>query len=134
MTDTDISLPPEWTEKRDKGQHGTAVIEYQHETADDTIFIISILPKIADEGFKLRLSAIERTSAPIRHDYPVQEYDTFGDAVKGAESFIEIFSNQIQEGSILSADLQTEAIHEIIKTFRGEQTFSSIRCLLRRLL
>ncbi|WP_336331022.1 hypothetical protein [Haloarcula sp. CGMCC 1.2071] len=132
MTDTDIGLPAEWTRKREEAQHSTAVVEYQHETADDTTFVVSVMSKTADEGFKLRLSTINRTSTHVRHDYPVDEYDTVDDAVAGAQSFIEMFSQRVQEGSISAADPEIEAIRGTIEAFRGERVFPSIGRLLRR--
>ncbi|MFC4407932.1 hypothetical protein [Haloarchaeobius iranensis] len=133
MTDTDIALPAEWTKKREEAQHRTAVVEYQHETAEDTTFVVSVLSKPADKGFKLRLSAINRTSTHVRHNYPVEEYDTVDDAMEGAQSFIEMFSQRVQEGSVSAADPELEAVRETVETFRGEQIFPSIGRLLRRL-
>lgn len=132
MTDTDITLPAEWTKKREETQHSTAVVEYQHETADETTFVVSVMSNTADEGFNLRLSTINRTSTHVRHDYPVDEYDAIDDAVEGAQSFIEMFSQRLQEGSISSTDPEIEAIRETIETFRGDRVFPSIGRLLRR--
>jgi hypothetical protein len=54
------------------------------------------------------------------------------DAVAGAQSFIEMFSQRIQEGSISAADPEIEAIRETIEAFRGERAFPSIGRLLRQ--
>lgn len=126
VTDTDIDLPAGWAEKRDGSERGTAVVEYHCETADDTTFVVSVMPKTADEGFKLRLSTINSTSTHVRHDYPIDEYDAVEDVVEGAESFIEMFSQRLREGSISSAEPQIEAIRETIQAFKGNRVFRSI--------
>lgn len=133
MTETETDLPAEWIEKPDEAQRGPAIVEYQHETADETTFIVSVMPKTADEGFKLRLSTINPTSTHVRHDYPVEEYETQAAAVEGAESFIEEFSQRVREGSISSADPEIDAIRETIQAFKGNRLFPSIGRLLRRL-
>lgn len=132
MTDTDIALPAEWTKKPEETQHNTAVVKYQHKTAEDTTFVVSVMSKSAERGFKLQLSVINRTSQHVRHDYPIDDYDAVEDAVEGAQSFIEIFSQRLQEGSISSADPEIEAIRETIETFGGNRVFPSIERLLRR--
>lgn len=121
MTDTDIDLPGEWTEKSDDTRPDPVIIEYQHETTDEIRFIVSVMPQSAEEGFKLRLSTITPTSTHVvRHDYRVDEYDTPDAAVTGAESFIQEFSQRLRAGSISSADPEIEAIRDTIQAFRGK--------------
>lgn len=133
MTNVEIDLPSSWTERSDETQHGSALVEYQHETGDKTMFIVSVLPRTADDkGYKLYLSTINPTSIHVRHDYPIEDYDSLEDAVDGAESFIEQVSHRLQDGSISSADPTIEEIRTTIQAFTDDQLFPSFRCLLRR--
>lgn len=132
MTNIETDLPVGWTEKSDDTRRDPAIVEYQYETADDTRFIVSVMPQTAKEGYKLRLSTINPTSTHVRHDYPVDEYDAVEDAVEGAESFIDELSQRLQEGSISSADPEIEAIGDTIQAFRGNRLFPSVGQLLRR--
>lgn len=131
-TETGITLPAAWTAKRDAAQRGAAVIEYQRETSGETKFIVSVMPDAADEGFELWFSTIDRTSTRVRHDYPVEEYDVLEDAVEGAESFIEMFSQRLREGSVSALDPEHDGIRDTIRAFSGDRTFPSIGRLLRR--
>ena len=129
---TNISIPAAWTKKREEGRYSAAVVEYHHEIADEALFVVSVIPKTDDEKFELRLLAINRTSTHVRHDYPIDEYDTVEDAVEGAESFIGMFSQRLAEGSLSSSDPQIEAIRETITTFRGDRSLPTFGRLLRR--
>lgn len=132
VTNTDIDLPAEWIEKSEETQRGSAIVECQHETATETTYIVSVIPQTANKGFKLRLSTINPSSTHVRHDYPIEEYDTREDAVEEAESFIEEFSQRLQEGYISSADPEIEAIRDTIQAFKGNRLFPSIGRLFRR--
>jgi quercetin dioxygenase-like cupin family protein len=132
VTKGDSGLPPEWTERHDETRHGAAVVEYQHETADETTFIVSVTPRTDTGEFTLRLSTIDPASTHVRHDYPVDEYDTVEEAAEGAESFVETLSQRLRAGSISSADPNIDAIRETIQAFRGNRGFPSVRQLLRR--
>ncbi|WP_152420653.1 hypothetical protein [Halorubrum tebenquichense] len=129
---TNIGIPTAWTKKREEGRYSAAVVEYHHEIADETLFVVSVIPKIDDGKFELRLLAINRTSTHVRHDYPIDEYDTVEDAVEGAESFIEMLSQRLAEGSLSPSDPQIEAIRETITTFRGDRSLPTIGRLIRR--
>jgi hypothetical protein len=132
MTNTNTELPEEWTKKPEEDGYSTGIFEYQRETADETTFVVSVISKTDNEEVRLRLSTIDRTSAHMRHDYLVDEYETVEDAVEGAQSFIDMFSQWLQDGSISSTNPEIEAINEIIETFRGEQALPLIGRLLRR--
>lgn len=132
MTNIEIDLPADWSEKNHETQRSVAVVEYQHKTVKKNTFIVSVLPRPDNEGYRLRLSTINPTSTHIRHDYPVDEYDTVEDAVEEAESFIEQFSQRLRDGFVSSADPEIEAIQDTIQAFTGNQLFPSIQRLFRR--
>ncbi|WP_049936724.1 hypothetical protein [Haloplanus natans] len=71
-------------------------MEYQHETTDETAFVLSITSRTDTGEFALRLSTIDPASTHVRHDYPVDEYDTVEEAAEGAESFVETLSQRLQ--------------------------------------
>lgn len=132
-TTVEIELPEEWGEQYDETQCGSAIVPYQHEAVAETTFIVSVLPRTANGGgYKLWLSTINPTSTPVRHDYPVDEYDSLDGAVDGAESFIAQFSQRVRDGAISTVDPKIEAIRETIQTFTGDRLFPSFRRLLRR--
>lgn len=85
MGETDIELPEKWVRKSDEAQCSTAIVEFELETTDGTTFIVSVMPKTADESFELRLSTINSTSTPTqtRHNYPIAEYDELERALRG---------------------------------------------------
>lgn len=66
-----------------------------------------------------------RAPTPV-FEYTVAEYDTLAEAIQGAESFIQEFSQQLEEGAISPADPEIEAIQETIYVFRGQHHTSFI--------
>jgi len=132
MTNIEADLPVGWTEKRNDTRRDPTIVEYQHETADETRFIVSVTPQTAEEGYRLRLSTINPTSTHVRHDYPVDEYDAIDNAVEGGESFIDELSQRLQEGSISPVDPQFKSIRDTIQAFRGNRLVPLISRLLRR--
>ncbi|MFC7010121.1 hypothetical protein [Halalkalicoccus salilacus] len=77
MQDVEIEHPAGWTEQTESTHRTAARIEYKYETADETIFIVSILPKaVGTEEFQLRFSTINVTATHVRHDYPIDSYES----------------------------------------------------------
>lgn len=132
MTDVEIDLPAGWTELSDEKQDGSALVAYQYGTGEETTFIVSILPRVGERGYMLRLSTVDRTSTHVRHDYPVEEYDSLEVAVDGAESFLEHISQRLREDSMPAADPDIEAMRETIQAFTENRRFPAVRRLLRR--
>jgi hypothetical protein len=62
MIEFDIELPAEWTKRTEDNQHRIPVAEYQYTTAEDTTFIVSILPQADAKRYTLRLSTITLTA------------------------------------------------------------------------
>jgi hypothetical protein len=133
MIEFDIELPSEWAKRTGDNQHRIPVTEYQYTTAEDTTFIVSILPQANTKRYKLRLSTITLTAKAthVRHEYPVEAYETRADAVDGAESFIEYISVQLYEGTVSQDDPEMEEILGTIQDFTGDRPFLSIRRLVR---
>lgn len=133
MPDVELEPPSDWTEYVDTTQPDSALVEYQYDSDDETTFIVSVLRRTTgDAGYQLTLSTITRTPARIRHDYPIDEYETLEEAVSGAESFLEQFSRRLRDGSISSHDPTIKEIEDTIQAFTAERQFSSVRRFLRR--
>lgn len=124
MTEREIDPPPAWNERPGSEQRDSMLFEYQHETGDETAFIVSVLDRSADsEEYELRLSTIDRPSSHYRHDYPVDEYDSRSAAIAGGEACMEHVLHQLETGRISSEDPDVEEIRSTIGT-SGESTRS----------
>lgn len=133
MPDVDIELPAGWIERTESTHRAAARIEYEYETADETIFIVSILPKTIGTGeFQLRFSTIDLTATHVRHDYPIDDYESLEAAVDDAESFIEVFSQRLWNGSISSVHPEMDAIRDTIQSYSSTSLRSSFQRLLWR--
>lgn len=131
MTDIDIDLPADWTERANETQRASALVEYQHTTDDQTKFIVTLLKPASDDGdYRLRLSIVNTTSAHVRHDYPVDEYDTREVASAATEAFIECLDRRLAEGAISPADPEIDEIRNTIADFTGVRLFPSVRQLI----
>lgn len=131
MTELDIDLPPDWTAQSTDALSGGAMAEFQRTSSTGTRFIVTVRRPSDVEGYKLRFSTIVPGSRQIRHDYPVQEYETRTDAFEGAEAFIEHVSTRIREGSLSSDDPTIEATRATIRNFTDPRPFASVRKLVR---
>lgn len=101
MTESDLDLPAGWAGVSDEYQRKPRVAAYQHQPTEATAFLVTI----ADEGaspnqYRVRLSTVNIASKYVRHDYPVDGYDTRDAAFDAAESFVEHVHEHLQEGSI----------------------------------
>lgn len=128
MADFEINLPPEWTERTGEKHRDPAVVECKHTTADDVTFVASVVPRADRKAYNLHLLTIDPT--PARRDYPVKEYGSRKAALAGTESFVEHLSHQLQNGSISSANPETEEIREALREFSDDRLFPSIQRLI----
>lgn len=134
MTDLDIDPPEGWSVHRPDDQRETVLIEYRRQTAGRMTFVVSIREWARDtDGYKLRLSAINPTVTHLHHNYPVDEYDSKAEAVAGAESFIEHFSDRLREGSVSTTEPQIEEIRRAIREFTDGGLFSTVQRFVHRL-
>lgn len=133
MTEFEIELPPGWSEHSEESQRRSTVAKYQYTTAADTRFVVSLLKHPSNtDGYKLRLSTIIPLPTHVRHDYPVEEYDTRADAFEGVESFLEHISVQLHDGSVSHDEPRIEEIRGMIQDFTDTCLLSSIRQLVCR--
>lgn len=72
-----------------------------------------------DKGYQVRLSTITRTSTKVRHDYPVEEYNSGAMAMTGAVSFIDHFTGRLREGSVSKTEPKVNIVRETIQDFTG---------------
>lgn len=114
MPNVALELPSGWTEQRDETLHGPAIVEYRHETEENTIFIVSVLPTTTDgKRFKLRLSTINPTSSHIHHSYLIDDYDSLEEALDEAEMFIKMFSKRLQKQYGMFRELEIARLLEL---------------------
>lgn len=111
------TLPPGWTRDCESGVDRTEVV-YRYETDSQTKFVVSV--RHDESAYTLHLSTIDPSSTHIRHDYPVTTYDTVEAARSGAESFLTMVTEEVQEGRISAVDPGIDEIRRTIDEFNGE--------------
>lgn len=131
VTDLEIELPPDWEVRSSDARTGETLAEFQRESPAGTRFVVAIRRPSDVAGYELRFSTIVPGSRQMRHDYPVEEYETRTDAFEGAEAFIEHVSTRIREGSLSSDDPTIEATRAAIRDFSDPRPFSALRRLVR---
>lgn len=94
-----IAPPSEWYERPNGRRDGEVIQEYEYDPTRETTFLVSLVRRSAREMYELRLTVIDLQSTRLRHDYPVDEYDSREAAVAGAESFIDHLSERFREGN-----------------------------------
>lgn len=134
MTDFEIDVPGTWQDRSEASQQTNVIAEYQRETSETTTFIVSVArPPGIKEEYELRVSTVNLTSTHLRHDYPVERYESRTDAIGGTESFLEQLSRQLRGGSISSDDPEMEEIRAAIRDVTGNRSFLPVRRLVRRI-
>lgn len=134
MTDIDIDTPSAWRRHSDEEKSDSAIVEYERKTADGMTFIVSVSQRTVDtEEYLLHLSTINPRSTPVRHDYPIEEYETREEAITEAEAFIQHLSRQLHTGAVSSADPTIDEIQEMIQEFTDAGFFPPLHHLVRRL-
>lgn len=134
MAEIDLKLPQEWTERSVDEGGEQAVAKYHYETAEKTTFIVAVTQQASDPGkYKVRLSTISPTSTPVRHDYPVQEYETLSEAVEGTQSFLNQIASRLDNDEISRDDPSIEEIRSVIRDFSTGDGLLPVRRLIQRL-
>lgn len=131
MSNAEGGLPAEWTRTSDDRARDPAVVEYQYETPNGTRFVVSVMPQNVEQGYKLRLTTINPTSRHVRHEYPIDEYDTLEAATEEAELFIDGLTQGLRSGSISSTNPDIMSMRSAIQAFRENRSVSSISRVLR---
>lgn len=133
MSDPTVELPEGWHRHR-RDDRDDAIVEYRHETGENTTFVVSVRrrPDPSDR-YELRLSTIDPGADHVRHDYPVETYETRTDALTDAESFVELLTSRLESGSVSATHPGIDEIRRAIDDFANESLLSPVRGLIHRL-
>ncbi|MBO4248994.1 hypothetical protein IL252_14325 (plasmid) [Halomicrobium sp. IBSBa] len=104
---------------------------FQYQSPNDTTFIVAVQQPEEIDGYQLRLSTVVPGSKQIRHDYPVQTYETQAAALAGAEDFIEQLSTRFRDGSLSRDSPSIEATQAAVRDFADHRPFPLFRRLVR---
>lgn len=133
MPEPDLDLPAGWSRVDDDYQRESHVAGYQHQPTESTTFLVSITDEAASPNqYKLRLSTVNIASKYVRHDYPVDVYETRDAADDAAAAFIEHVDDYLKHGALSAVDPDLEETRAMIAEFTGNPLFPEIRRLYRR--
>lgn len=123
------SLPEGWA-KPTPDESGRERNQFRLNAEDGATFLVWVIERGEDEPFQIRLTTISDDGDRVRHDYPIDVYDSREAAIAGAESFVARLDWQRREGRLSDDDPTVEDVQRFIVEFVG----LSIGVRLRRFL
>lgn len=129
MTAPHDSLPEGWS-KTTADESGRERYQFRLNQADGATFLVWVIERGETEPFQTRLTTISNAGNRIRHDYPIDAYDSKETALAGAESYVDQLDSRIRHRSISDDDPSVEDVQRSIDEFTG----LSIGTRLRRFL
>ena len=129
MTASDDSLPEGWS-KTTADESGRERYQYRLNEEVGATFLVWVIEGGEDEPFQIRLTTISDDGNRVRHDYPVDTYDSKETALAGAESFVDRLDSERRAGGISDDDPSVEDAQRLIDEFTG----LSVGTRLRRFL
>lgn len=110
--DGNWSVSPE--ERRSASELRRLRLEYD----DEATFLVWIHERDdPSEPFQLRLATISQTDDRVRHDYPVESFETGVAAFEALDEFTDVVETCVREGSLSSDDPSVETVQVIIDEF-----------------
>lgn len=125
MTSVDVDLPSEWRVQRPTAESG-APTTFRYRTSTGTRFIVAVARDPTDEtSYTLHLST--ETPTNVRHDYPVDSFDSREAALSAAESFMPYLTARVRQDKLSASDPSIDAVQESISSFRDDSLLESLR-------
>ena len=118
MTDDGDGLPEGWSKTR-ADEAGRERYQFQLDQADGATFLVWVVERGEDDPFQTRLTTISNAGNRVRHDYPVDTYESKETAIDGAESFVDRLDSRLRQGTVSDDDPTVEDVQRFIDQFVG---------------
>jgi len=129
MTTSHDTLPEGWS-KTTADESGRERYQFRLNEEAGATFLVWVIDRGEDEPFQIRLTTISDDGNRVRHDYPIDSYDSKEAALAGAESFVDRLDSGLQQGTISNDDPSVEEVQRFIDEFIG----LNLRARFRRFL
>lgn len=129
MTTPHDTLPDGWS-MTSAEPSGRERYQFRLNEEDGASFLVWVIEPDEDEPFQIRLTTISDDGNRVRHDYPIDTYESRGTALVAAESFVDQLDSWRRAGRISDDVPSVEDIRKLVDEFVG----LSIGTRLRRFL
>lgn len=132
MAASHVTLPDGWS-KTTVDDSASGGYEVRRNSEDGATFVVRVIERDAEDSFKIRLTTISSAEPPVRHDYPVDTYDSVESAFADAESFVHELESRRREGRISGGVPSVGEVQRLIDEFTGSSNGTLLRRLLSRI-
>lgn len=118
MTTPHDTLPEGWS-KTTAEESGRERYQFRLNEEDGATFLLWLIDRGEDEPFRIRLTTISDDGDRVRHDYPIDAYDSKETALAEAESFVDQLDSERRAGRISDDNPSVEDVQHTIDEFTG---------------
>lgn len=111
-------LPKGWS-KTTADESGRERYQFRMNQEHGATFLVWVIGRGEDESFLTRLTTIGNAGNRVRHDYPIDTYDSRETAVVEAESFVDRLDSRRRAGRLSDDDPSVDDVQRVIDEFTG---------------